>query len=337
MAKRAVRKPSLASIARAAGVSPSAVSLVLAGRADDVRLSAATRERISAAADAQGYVRPPRRRGPPRLHVVFLEDLLRMDAWGAGSAVFYPLLDALAGHGWLASVDPRLPAGDPGIVLRDASAVLLPVNHGHDERIRELALLAAASGAQPVLLGRFLDAVPALQIDGDQHAGGALAAEHLLALGHRRIALIGGSATDPHSQARLSGFTAACTAQGVTPEPWGDGGYSTAGGQRLAATRLASGARPSAVFCCNDRMALGVLLALRATGLDVPGQVSLVGFDDQEECTAVAPGLTSVRFDASGVGARLATLLVGRRSTLAERITMPARLVARGSSGPAIS
>ena len=334
MSVRKPQKPSLASIAKAAGVSPSAVSLVLSGRAGDVRLSDATSARVQAAASAQGYVRPPRKRGPPRLHIGFLEDILGMEVRGLGGSVLYPLLDALAARGWLASVDPRLPADEPGPVLRDAAAVLLPVNHGFDARVRALADLAVASGSQPILLGRFLPDVTAIQVDGDQEAGGSLAAQHLLDLGHRRIAMMEGDAADAHSRARIAGFSAACAARGITAENWGAGGFSTAGGHRLATSRLASGRTPTGIFCCNDRMALGTLLALRESGRAVPGEVSLVGFDDQDECTAVAPGLTSVRFDAAGIGARIAGLLDPGAAPRAERISLPARLIARGSSAP---
>lgn len=213
--------------------------------------------------------------------------------------------------------------------------MLIPVNHGFDEQVRALAHLAAAGGAQPVLLGRFLPDVPAIRIDGDQQAGGALAAEHLLGLGHRRIAVMGGDHADPHSIARLAGFTAACATRGVIPESWGDADYSTAGGHRLASARLHAGSRPTAIFCCNDRMALGTLLALREAGLSVP-QTSLVGFDDDEECTSVTPGITSIRFDSAGVGARVAALLDPTSAPRSEHVVLPARLIARGSSAPVV-
>ena len=302
-------KPSIASVARAAGVSSAAVSLVLGGRGGDYRLSSDTSARIRRAAAAQRYVRPPRRRGPPRLHIVHLADLLSMDVRGLGGSVLYPLMDALAGHGWMTSVDPRLPGDDLDAALLTSTAVVIPVNYGFDAAAHALAMTAITAGVQPVLLGRILPDIQAIQVDGDQRGGGRLAAEHLLGLGHRHIAVVGGDANDAHTRERLAGFTSVCAAQGVNPELWGDGNYRTDGAHRLVASRLASGSRPTAVFCCNDRMAVGALLALREAGLDVPRQVSLVGFDDQEEYTSIAPGLTTVRFESTGIGARLAALL----------------------------
>lgn len=329
---RKPRRPSLASVARAAGVSPTAVSLVLGGRGGDYRLSDGTSERIRQAAAAQGYVRPQRRRGPPRLHVVHLADLLGMEARGLGGAVLHPLMDALAGRGWQASVDPRLPVGPLDQTVLRASALVVPVNYGFDAEVARLAAAAAAAGVQPVVLGRCLADLDAIQVDGDQQSGGRLAGEHLLALGHRRIAVVGGHPDDPHTRARLDGFAAACAAQGVVPEAWGDGGFRSDLAHRLVAARLAAGARPSAIFCCNDRMAVGALLALREAGLPVPQRISLVGFDDQEEYATIPPGLTTVRFDAEGVGSRLAALLTPGARPQHHAILLPARLVIRSSS-----
>jgi LacI family transcriptional regulator len=328
--KRVVKPPSLASVAHAAGVSTAAVSLVLGGRHRDYGLSHETAERIRAAASAQGYQRPTRRRGPPRLHVVHFEDLVRMEERGLGISVLHPLMDALATRGWLASVDPHMPPV-PGAALLSATAVVVPVNHGFDQAASALVAAAVAGGVQPVVLGRILPGVTAIQVDGDQDGGGRLAAEHLIGLGHRRIALVGGITGDPHSEARLASFTAA--ARKTKVERWGDGGFTVAGAHRLVAGRLAGGARPTAIFCASDRMALGALLALREAGLSVPGDVSLVGFDDQAEFANVAPGLTTIRLDADGAGQRLAALLDPATTPSSEHLVLPARLVTRGSAG----
>lgn len=334
------RTPSLKSVARKAGVSQASASLILSGRGGDYRLSDETTAKVMAAASSLGYARPERRRGPPRIHVAHLADLLKMDERGLGGALLYPLLDALTALGWQASVDPALPP-DPaaaGPAFLTASAVLLPVNLGFDEVIARLSQSAAARGVQPVILGRHGDALGGIQLDGDQAAGGRLAANHLLDLGHCRIALLGGAAGDPHSDARLDGFQAACAKRGVDLPAscrWGDGGYEADGAYRLAAARLAAGARPSAIFCCNDRMAIGVLMALREAGLRVPDDVSLVGFDDQASFSSIAPGLTTVRIDAAGIGSRVASLLAAGGPVRQERITIPARLVARGSTAQA--
>lgn len=334
---RKPQRPSLASVARRAGVSQASASLILNGRGGDYRLSDTTSAKVMAAATQLGYARPQRRKGPQRIHVVHFADILRMDERGLGSAVLYPLLDALTAQGWLASVDPRLPADAKaaGPILFTAAAAVIPVNLGQDATVRALAAAAAAGGTQPVILGRHAADFPGLQVDGDQAGGAGAAAEHLLALGHRRIALVAGVTGDPHSDARIAGFTATCTAQRceLTPgDTWGEGGYEAADAHRLVASRLAGGARPTAIFCCNDRMALGALLALRESGLRVPEDVSLVGFDDQTTFCAVAPGITTVRIDAGGIGPRLAARMAAGGAVQTERITIPARLVVRGST-----
>lgn len=331
---RSAKPPSLASIARAVGVSTTAVSLVLGGRHREHGVSVATAERIRHAAATQGYQRPTRRRGPPRLHVVHFEDLVRMEERGLGASVLHPLMDALALHGWSASIDTRFPANPaiPGADLLSAAAVVIPVNRGFDAAATTLIAAAASGGVQPVVLGRLLPAVTAIQIDGDQHAGGRLAAEHLLALGHRQCAIVSGNEDDPHSAARSAGFTEVFAKRRLRVEQWGSGGFTIAGGQRVVAGRIAQGTKPTAIFCCNDRMALGALLALRAAKLKVPTDVSLIGFDDQSEFVDVAPGLTTIRLVADGVGRRLATLLATARQPMAQHIILPAQLVVRGST-----
>lgn len=322
--------PSLASVARAAGVSTASVSLVLGGRHKDYGLSSDTAERIRAAAAQQGYQRPIRRRGPPRLHVVHFEDLVRMEERGLGASVLQPLMDALATRGWQASVDTRLPQ-EAGGELLSASAVVVPVNHGFDAAATALIRAAADGGVQPIVLGRIIDGIVGIQVDGDQFGGGRLAAEFLLGQGHRYIGLVGGISGDPHSEARIAGFigTAGRTAK---VERWGDGGFTIADAHRLVAGRLADGARPTAIFCASDRMALGTLLALREAGLAVPRDVSLVGFDDQAEFANVGPGLSTIRLVSEGIGARIAALLEPSSPLKSERLLMTARLMVRGST-----
>jgi LacI family transcriptional regulator len=322
--------PSLASVAKAAGVSTAAVSLVLSGRHKDYGLSQDTAERIKAVADQQGYQRPTRRRGPPRLHVLHFEDLVRMEERGLGASVLHPLMEALAAHQWTASIDTRLP-DEPTPEVLSASAVVIPVNHGFDVQAKRLAQAAAKAGVQPVLLGRMMEGLTAIQVDGDQHGGGRLAAEFLLGQGHRQVALVAGIAGDPHSEARLAGFLGVAQ-RTAKVERWGHGDYTVAGAHRLVAAQLAKGARPTAIFCVNDRMALGALLALREAGLAVPRDVSLVGFDDQAEFANVAPGLSTIRLVADGVGAHLASLLEPATPPSTHRLLLTARLMVRGST-----
>jgi LacI family transcriptional regulator len=253
-----------------------------------------------------------------------------MEERGLGASVLHPLMEALAVQGWTASIDTRLPE-EPTPEVLSASAVVIPVNHGFDERAKSLAKAAVKAGVQPVLLGRMMEGIAAIQVDGDQHGGGRLAAEFLMGQGHRQIALVAGIAGDPHSEARLAGFLSVAQ-RTAKVERWGHGDYTVAGAHRLVAAQLAKGSRPTAIFCVNDRMALGTLLALREAGLAVPRDVSLVGFDDQAEYANVAPGLSTIRLVADGVGAHLATLLEPATSPSTHRLLLTARLMVRGST-----
>jgi len=322
--------PSLASVAKTAGVSTATVSLVLSGRHKDYGVSSDTAERIRVIADKQGYQRPTRRRGPPRLHIVHFEDFVRMEERGLGGSVLHPLIENLSTHGWQTSIDTRLPS-DPPAELLSASAVVVPVNHGYDTKAKALIIATTQAGVQAVVLGRVFDDVTAIYVDGDQMGGGRLVAEFLLGQGHRYIALIGGISGDPHSEARLKGFTDVAK-RTCKLEPWGNGQYTIADAHRLVVQRLAEGLRPTAIFCVSDRMALGALLALREAGLAVPQDVSLVGFDDQTEFTAISPRLSTIRLVADGVGARLANLLEPATTPSRQDIILPARLIVRGST-----
>jgi LacI family transcriptional regulator, repressor for deo operon, udp, cdd, tsx, nupC, and nupG len=149
----------------------------------------------------------------------------------------------------------------------------------------------------------------------DNVAGGELAGEHLIALGHRRIAVIAGSIDEVATAVtarRTSGVERALNRAGVTLEPdrIAFGNFSALGGYEAMEQILRSSARPTAVFAFSDEMAMGAIRALLDAGLDVPGDVSVVGFDDHE--LAFAAGLTTVAQDPADLGAKGAQLLVDR-------------------------
>lgn len=130
----------------------------------------------------------------------------------------------------------------------------------------------------------------------DHEAGGRLAARTLLALGHREIAVIAGRAAAPDNQQRIAGFKAELAAAGIdSGKVWmDDGGFSSEGGFACAERLLASGAAFTAVFCANDEMAVGALSAFQKAGVQVPQQVSVLGYDDTHSAEFTAPQLTSV-------------------------------------------
>lgn len=130
----------------------------------------------------------------------------------------------------------------------------------------------------------------------DHEAGGRLAARTLLDAGHRKIALIAGRAAATDNQQRIAGFKAELAAAGIdTSTLWSaDGDFTPEGGWACAEQLLRSGEEITALFCANDEMAVGALSAFQKAGVQVPRQVSVLGYDDTHSAEFTAPQLTSV-------------------------------------------
>jgi LacI family transcriptional regulator, galactose operon repressor len=141
-------------------------------------------------------------------------------------------------------------------------------------------------------------------VTSDNVAGSRLAAQHLIDLGHRRIAYIRGAESFTADVPRLTGFRDACRAAGLpvsdTPEFRGDGQFE--GGERATAQMLRDGCDVTAIACYNDVTAIGALRALRSAGRHVPGDVSVVGCDDIAAASWVAPALTTVAQQKAEMG-----------------------------------
>lgn len=166
-----------------------------------------------------------------------------------------------------------------------------------------------------------------------QAEGAALAVSHLADLGHRRIARVAGPRDWPEAIARDGGVDEALAARGLEPGPRWAGDWSAAAGAMLApevAASVRSSAGPTGIVVANDQMALGLIAGLRDAGLDVPGDVSVVGFDDNPDAAFYRPALTTVRLDIAGEARRVVAMLVGDDGLAPESPT----LVVRGSTGP---
>ncbi|WP_394791085.1 LacI family DNA-binding transcriptional regulator [Rhodoferax sp.] len=161
----------------------------------------------------------------------------------------------------------------------------------------------------------------------DNHTGGRLAAEHLLRCGHRDIGVIAGPRTNPESWQRLDAFRATLQAAGVAlpPERVSEGCFHfESGRQAMAALRQAQPAL-TAVFCLNDQMAFGALNYCRAAGIDVPSQLSLIGFDDVEYADLIHPRLTTVHHPVGALARTAAQLAL--RLAAGEVLTEPQSLL----------
>lgn len=148
----------------------------------------------------------------------------------------------------------------------------------------------------------------------DNVRGGALAARHLLALGHRAVGCVAGRPGINAGIARLGGFERALAQAGVhVPAAWrAQGDFRAQGGYRAALAILQAPARPTALFACNDLMAVGVLRAAAELGIAVPGQLSVVGFDDIELSSYVHPALTTVGQSIRELGEATVAALLAR-------------------------
>ncbi len=176
-------------------------------------------------------------------------------------------------------------------------------------------------------------------IHADDYQGARLAAEHLLALGHRRIGVISGPAEITAVGRRLQGFSDALAAQGLTNDPalMTSGDFTQESGFAAGAQILNQPARPTAVLSVNDRMALGFMAYAQTVGLVIPADLSVVGFDDIPAAAYSHPALTTVRQPSLQMGRTAASCLFDLLDQTRERfaaLVLPTTFITRSSTCP---
>lgn len=302
-------------IARKLNISHTTVSRALRG---DQRISEATRARVQAAAEQMGYRInvAARALSSKRMCSIALAVPDVLDPFYA--AIIAGVDRVTRRHGY--SLLLYITHSD---VQRESSALAEATEGRYDGTIffrRQLpaADLQAAidSGVPMVLLTRH---EPSLMVDCvrvDDVDGGDRATAFLIGLGHRRIGFIGGPALQHETKDRFDGYKKALRAHGLTVDPttvW-PGGFSEVDGRHAAdaMVKLPEAQRPTAVFAANDRMAIGLIYRLNELGLQVPQQVSVIGYDDIEPCQYVVPRLTTIRQPTHDMGAQAAELLIRR-------------------------
>jgi LacI family transcriptional regulator len=181
----------------------------------------------------------------------------------------------------------------------------------------------------------FRDASPCVDMDDTLAARDMT--QHLLQLGHRRIAFIEGPAQHPSSAARLAGFRAALRAAGMKPGARAvqQGQFTAESGASAARALLTgAGARPTAIFASNDEMAAGALCVAHELGLRVPEDLSIVGFDDTHIAGMLWPALTTVRQPIHDMGFSATHQLLGliRSGKATQRTTLSHSIVRRDSA-----
>jgi LacI family repressor for deo operon, udp, cdd, tsx, nupC, and nupG len=185
------------------------------------------------------------------------------------------------------------------------------------------------------LAGAMGSGVPNIGIDNE--AGARAAVQHLIDLGHRRIAHIAGPPDMALTQERARGFAEAVAAAGLEPAhcPVVAGDFAVASGEALMARLLTRYPRPTAVFAANDEIAVGALQAIKRDGLAIGHDVSVVGFDDLRIGMLYDPPLTTMGFDKVALGRRTIAALIDRIETGADvpAVTLPTLLARRATAG----
>jgi DNA-binding LacI/PurR family transcriptional regulator len=326
------RPLTIAAVAKAAGVSVPTVSRVLNGEAD---VSAATRARIEAVIRAGGYRRQERDYHASLIELVFHELIgpwaiptIRGVEQVATDHEMSVVLSELRGRhsprdDWVQHVLARRPAGVISVFCQLSAAQRRQLG------ARNIAVVVIDPTERPAA------STPVVAAANRQ--GGVIATEHLLSLGHRRIAFINGPERIWCCQEREVGFRGAMAAAGVAidPELVRYGNLHVDEGHRIGAELLAVPDRPTAIFAGNDLQAMGVYQAAREARLRIPEDVSVVGFDDVPVAGWMGPALTTVRQPLTDMGVAAAGMLLtlaGGDKPSPARLELPTTLVARGST-----
>lgn len=326
------RRPTLEDVAQRAGVSRALVSIVMR---DVAGASEVTRERVKRAADEIGY-RPDPRARRLRQHRTKLVGM----TFTAGQEFHADLVDgvyvaaeALGYDVVLSAVTPRRDEGRALRTLVDDRCEGL-VLIGSQLPARELADLASRVPA--VVVARRVRGVDA--VHSDDVVGAVLAVDHLVGLGHRRILYLDGGRA-PGAAERLRGFRRAIRSAEL-PESILPGGLTEREGAVAASTMLSMKELPTAVFAFNDRCALGVLDVLIRSGVSVPQQISVIGFDDSPLAGLAHIDLTTVRQDSASLATAAMERLVARLdgdvegADVVDIVREPSLVVRRSTAAP---
>jgi LacI family transcriptional regulator len=331
-------------VAARAGVSTMTVSRVINNHG---RVATATRQRVQQAINELGYVPNALARsllkGRTRTIALIVSDISNPFFTSIARGVE----DVARRHGYTVilgnsdeSVEKERQYVHAMLSNRIDGLLIAPAGSGSRKTLDFLA----RHGTKFVLIDRQLPGVAADAVVGDSIGGARLLTEHLIELGHRRIALVGGSHEVPTARDRQRGYEEALRDRGLEPQPALiiESNYKQEGGYRAAQQLLALPAdeRPTAIFAGNNFLAIGAIQALRAAGLQVPGDIAVVCFDDIELASALQPFLTVMAQPARTFGTVAAQFLFdrldGAESSAWRRVVLPPELIVRVSCGSQI-
>ncbi|MEZ5710552.1 MAG: LacI family DNA-binding transcriptional regulator [Blastomonas sp.] len=334
---RTDKTPTINDVARAAGVSKKTVSRVINRSA---LLKQDTRKRVESVIAELGYVPNPQARALA-LRRNFLLGLLH-DNPNAQTVLNFQegVFDAIR-HTEFALVVRPVDRHSPAMLddirhfleqQRLYGVLILPPISENDD----LAALCREMGCGYVRMG-------SAQLDDEEHVVVSndremveRAVDHLVEVGHRRIAIIKGPEGFRSAYERCEGFKAAMKKHGLDlpPEAIGRGNYRFESGLAAAGALLDNPERPTAIFCSNDEMAAGAFHAARQHNLDVPADLSIIGFDDSPIAAHIWPPMTTVGWPIREMAKAAALKLVAPADEGARDFSFPARLVQRQSVAP---
>jgi LacI family transcriptional regulator len=330
------RRITLAIIAAEAGVSLPTVSKVVNRRPD---VAAATRAKVERLLDEHHYLRvgTRRQRRSGLIDLVFngldspwaVEILRGVEEWGASNETGVAVSAVRHGNARPASWTSTLAS-------HETDGVILVTSELTQEQLEQLR-----SGGIPLVVVDPVNPPPPelASVGATNWAGGLAATEHLISFGHRRIAAIAGPEDYLCSRARIDGYRSALERAGLEFDPSlvRHGDFYHEGGFRRGVELLDLAERPTAIFAGSDQQALGVYEAARQHGLQVPQDLSVVGFDDLPVARWVSPPLTTVRQPLAEMGRTAAQMLgeiIEDRPLRSRRVELSTELIMRESTGP---
>jgi DNA-binding LacI/PurR family transcriptional regulator len=329
----------LAEVAKKVGVSEATVSRVLNGKPG---VSQTTRDAVLTALDVLGYERPTQMRGErarlvglvlPELQNPIFPALAEVVGGGLAQQGFTPVLCVRGAGGGLSEasyVRMLLDQHVSGMVFAGGNFAEADSPHDHYDLLLE-------RGVPAVLVNAAAEHLRYPRVCVDDAAAVEQALGHLLSLGHRRVGLIIGPDDHMPSRRKLAAFTALAARAGIdTAGAVEHTMFSVEAGHASAGRLVRAGI--TGIVCGNDPLALGAIRAVRRLGMSVPGDVSVVGYDDSALMTCTDPPLTTVRQPIDAMGRAVVSTLVqqveGGTVASAELLFEP-ELVVRGSTARA--
>ncbi len=334
------RSVTLREVARRARVSVSTAARALGGYG---YVSSSTRERVLRAARELDYHPNAIARSMIKGRTHTLGVVVSDSANPFFAAVVRGIEDVALPHGYgillcNADEDPRKEAMYVGMLRQKrVDGVIVSPSDASSGALPSLL----ASGVPLVQVDRRAPGLPADAVVCDNRAGVRAAVEHLVSLGHRHIALIGGPRRLYTGRERTRAFQAALRRLGLpSRSSWLlEGTFKVDSGYELAGKLLETRPRPTAVFVANNLMTIGALLRFREEGVRIPQDMAVVGFDDMDWAPILTPPLTAVAQPTFDLGRTAARLLLERilDPALPPRVVvLPPRLVVRESCGAAL-